>query len=225
MPEPAPPRPRRRRWPYALLAIALLGGATALALRHYTRPEQVTALLVAQTHELLGAELVIHGEARYGVLPKLRAILPKPALRLPGAATPFVRADALEVVLPWRNLWADRYEIERLELVRPVLDLDALAAWLATRPPSQAAPPQVRFAVHLDGGTVVKDGQPLARGVNLRFASAGDLAAWLERWRAQPDTAPLLPPLAGSADAAEIQFGETRLEGVHVELRDDGAPH
>lgn len=223
MPEAPSPR-RRRRWPYALLALALLGGAAALALRHYTRPAALNALLVAQARGLFGAELSIGADARYGFVPKLRVAWPQPTLRAPGAAAPFLSADTLEAVLPWRTLWSGHYDIERLELTRPVLDLDALSAWLATLPPSQAAAPDVRFALRIDDGQIRQGGQPLARGVNLRFASAGDLAAWLAQWRARPEAAPLLPPLAGSAAAAEVRIGEVRLEGVQVEVRDGDAP-
>ena len=225
MPEPAPPRARRRRWPYALLVLALLAGGTALLLRHYTRPTALNALLVAQTRSLLGAELSLGADARYGFVPKLRVMLPQPALRASATTPPFVSTDALEAVLPWRNLWSDRYEIERIDLIRPVLDLDAFAAWLAALPPSQAAPPDVRFALRIEDGQVMKHGQPLARGVSLRFASAGDLAAWLAQWRTRPDAATLLPPLAGSAEAVEIRIGEVRLEGVQVEVRDDDGAH
>ncbi|NCT67964.1 MAG: hypothetical protein GXC76_10025 [Rhodanobacteraceae bacterium] len=223
MPE-APPRPRRRRWPYLLLALALLAGGAALLLRHYTRPDALSALLVTQTRSLLGAELSLGAGAHYGFVPKLRAVLPRPALRASATTPPFVTADALEAVLPWRNLWSDRYEIERIDLLRPRLDLDALDAWLATLPPAHAAPPDVRFALRIEDGQILHGGQPLARGVNLRFASAGDLAAWLAQWRTRPDTTTLLPPLAGHAEAAEVRIDEVRLEGVQVEMRDGDAP-
>lgn len=220
MPEPNKPHPRRRRrWPFVLLALALLGGAAAWALRHYTQPRQLTALLIGQTRNLLGADLSLGGQARYGFWPKLHVILPQPALRAPGATGAFLRADALEAVLPWRTLWADRYEIERIDLVRPTLDLDAFSTWLAARPPSNSAAPDVRFALHVDDATLIAGGQPVAQGVMLDFASRGDLAAWLAQLG--PHTTPLLPPLAGSAKASSLRIGDTRLEGVRIELRDD----
>lgn len=220
MPEPRAQRLRRRsRWPFVLLALALLGGAAALALRHYTRPQQLTSALIGQTRSLLGADLSLGGEARYGFWPKLHVVLPQPALRAPGAGSAFLRADRLEAALPWRTLWADRYEIERIDLVRPTLDLDALSAWLAARPPSNSAAPDIRFALHVDDATLVAGGQPVAQGVNLDFASRGDLAAWFAQ--IGPQMTPLLPPLSGSAKASSLQIGDTRLEGVHIELRDD----
>ena len=51
------------------------------------------------------------------------------------------------------------------------------------------------------------------------------LAALMAGLRARgwtPDE-PAGPPLAGRADAAVVQIGDTRLEGVHVEVRDDDA--
>lgn len=212
-------RPRRRRWPYALLALVLLAGVGAFAVRHYTRPERLTALLVGQARSQFGLELSLDGAARFGFLPSLRLRLPKPSAGADGAAV--LDAASIDVVVPWRTLWGERVDIERISMERPRLDLDAFSRWLAARPSGGAAP-EVRFAVQVRDGTLLASGKPLAEGLNLEFANAGDLAAWLERVRAAD--APLLPPLSGSAEAARVQIGGTRVEGLRVELRDDAAP-
>lgn len=216
-------RPRRRRWLVALLALLILAAGGALLLRHYLRPENLTALLVGQARRVLGADLATGGVAYFEFAPRLRLVLPHPVLKAPGAGPAFLSADSLEAVVPWRTLWADRYDIDRIVLTRPVLDLDALHAWLDARPPSDAAPPDVRFTLALDDGSVVSGGKTLAAGVTLQFASSGDVAAWLAGLGAGTDIRSLLPPLAGRADAAVVEIGDTRLEGVHVEVRDDDA--
>lgn len=220
MPEPGDkPAPRRRRWRIALIALVLLGGAVALALRHYTRPDQLTALLVTQAQRVLGADFAIDGTAGFGFVPHLSVVLPHPSLKAHGAGTVMLRADTLRAVVPWHSLWTSHYDIERIELVKPTLDLDALNTWLAARPPTGTAPPDVRFALRVEDGTLIWAGKPVAQGLNITFVNSGDLAAWL----ANIGSPSMLPPLTGSADAATLQFGDTRLDDVHVEVRDDDA--
>ena len=221
MTEQTPQRPPRRRWPRVLLVLLVLGAIGAFVVHRYTRPQRLTALLVGQVRDQLGAELTLGGDAGYALAPGLRAELPQPVLKAQGNV--LLRADALRAALPWRTLWADTYEIERLELVRPVLDLDALRAWLAARPPSSAAVPDVRFALRIEQGTVIATGKPVAEDITLDLANSADLAAWLARFDPQSADA-LLPPIAGSIDAKAIQIGATRLEGVHVDIRDDDKP-
>jgi hypothetical protein len=222
MPDTAPkPARRKRRWPIALLALALLAGVAALLLHHYSRPDRLTALLVGQARSQLGLELSVGERPGYSLRPHLQAVLPQLQLKANGQV--LLSAQALGATVPWHTLWADRYEIERIELIRPLLDLDVLREWLASRPTSDAATPDVRFALHVEDATLMSAGKPLAEGVNLRFSNGDDLSAWLAKFDAAGSTS-LLPPLTGSADAAAIQFGDTRLEDVHVEVRDDAPP-
>ncbi len=215
------PAPRRRRWRIALIALVLLGGAVALALRHYTRPDQLTALLVAQAQSVLGADLAIDGTAAFGFVPDLNVALPHPTLKAHGAGAVLLHAETLRAVVPWHTLWTSHYDIERIELVKPTLDLDALNAWLAARPPTGTAPPDVRFALRVENGTLISAGKTITQGLNMTFANSGDLAAWLANTGSTSTSA--LPPLTGHADAATVQFGDTRLDDVHVEVRDDDA--
>jgi hypothetical protein len=222
MPESKTKPPRRfRRWRIVLFVFVVLVAVAAIALRWFTRTDHLTALLVDKTHSALGAELALDGRAHYELWPKLHLVLPHPSLK--SASIAFVAADSLEVTVPWRTLWADRYDIEHIALIKPTLDLDALSAWSSAQAPSTTPPPDVRFSLHIDDGTVIAGGKPIAQGVNLDFASAGDASAWLTQMRAQPGAGALIPPLNGSADAAVVQIGSTRLEGVHVDVRDDDA--
>lgn len=212
-------RRRRRRWPHLLLAIGVLGLVAALAVRHYSRPQRLADLLVSQLRAQLGVELVLGGEAGFGLVPRLQALLPRPQL-LAGGRT-LLRADAIAASAPWRTLWADAWEIERVELQRPVFELDALRAWLASRPSSQAAAPDVRFALRVVDGSVVSGGTAIAEGIDIEFANSGDLGAWLASFGSDAGAILPLPPARGSASASRLQIGETRLEGLRIELRDD----
>lgn len=218
MPERAPPA-RRRRWPRVL---GLLLAATVLALfvaHRLLRPHSITAWLVEQVRSGLGAELHLDGDGEYAFSPMPRALLPRPSLASGGAT--LLRADALRVSLPWRTLWSRRIEIERIELVRPVVDLDAVHAWLAQRPTSTAPLPDVRVALHIDDGTLLRGGVPFAEGVTIDIANSDDIAAWLARWDGTP--AALLPPVAGSIGVRTLKSGDVTVEGLRVEIHDDDA--
>ncbi len=223
MPERRARRPsRRRRWLIASIALLALLGCGLLALRHYARTETLTALLVRQTRDLTGAELTLGEGAHFDFLPRLHLVLPQPALTA-GGPHALLRLDSLEADVPWHSLWSRRFDIERLELVRPVLDLDALHAWLDARPPAAAPLPDIRFVLRVTDGAIVRGSKLLAQDLDLQFASGGDVAAWLARIEADPATTTLLPPLAGSAAAATIEIGDTRLEDVHIEVLGDDA--
>ncbi|HET6545275.1 MAG TPA: hypothetical protein VFG55_00850 [Rhodanobacteraceae bacterium] len=224
---PAKAARRRRPWFVAIAIVAVLLVAGALALRHFARADQLTALLVGQVRTQLDAELVLGGEATFGFVPKLHLHLPQSALRGHAGSRPFLAADAVDVVVPWRTLWADHYVIERIELDRPRLDLDALDAWLAARP-AGPGPVDLNFALAASDGVIVSGGKEIAGGVNLDLATAGDIGGWLSRIgtsSADRADAPLIPPLAGTAQAHSVQIGNTHLEGVEVEMRDgESAP-
>lgn len=217
----APRKRKRRRWPIALAIIAVLVLIGALALRHYTRPETLTALLIGNARSQLGVELALSEPGRFGFMPNLHLILPRPALRETPQSVAFLSADSADVVVPWSTLWSGRYDIEGIELIKPQLDLDALDAWLRKQPAS-APRPDVRFSLRAKGATLISGGKPIATGVDLDFRSTGDVAGWLAG-RSESSTM-LLPPLAGTIDAPAVEVGGTRLEGVHIESReDDGA--
>lgn len=210
---------RRRRWLVALIVLAALGLAAAIAVHRYSRPQRLADLLVDQVRAQLGAELQLGGDAGFQLMPRLRAALPRPRLVAGGRVV--VQADAIAASVPWRTLWADRLEIEQIELQRPRLDLDALRAWLASRPASNAPAPDVRLALRIVDGEVIDGGTSVAQGIQADFSNHADLVAWLAALRSDGEARTLLPPASGRASAESLQFGETRLEGVRIELRDD----
>lgn len=209
----------RRRWPIFLLALGLLVGGVALVLRHYTRPDQLTALLIAQARSALDADLAIDGTATFGFSPDLGVVLPHPSLKAHGSGAIMLRADGVRAIVPWKSLWSSRYDIERIDLVKPVLDIGALNAWLAARAPSSTAPPDVRFTLHVEDGILMSAGKTIAQGVTMTFANSGDLTAWLANIQSTSTSA--IPPLNGSAQATSLQFGDTRLDDVHIDVQGD----
>lgn len=205
----------------ALAACVLAAGA--FAIWYGTRPETLTAFLVGQARSRLGISLALDGTARFGFVPALHLVLPRPTLGDSANATPFLRAETADVVVPWSVLWSDRIEIRSVDLAEPTLDLDALDRWLAARP-SSGALPDVRFAIRAKGARIVAGAKTIASDVDLDLASAGDLSAWLGRRATNPATAPLLPPLGGTLRAASIEIEGTRIEGVRIETSDEATP-
>jgi hypothetical protein len=217
-------RSATRRWPYVIALLLVLVVAGSFAVREFVRPEKLTAMLVGEVRTRLGASLELGGNARFGVWPSLHVELPQAALRNPAATAPFLATESIDVVVPWRSLWGDALEIERIELDAPRLDLEALDAWLAARP---AGGDMAGFSVRIvaTDGSLARGAATLASGIDIDLASAGDLAAWLASDEGDPKRT-LIPPLAGSIEAAEVQLGETRLRGVRIDIdpRSDSQP-
>jgi hypothetical protein len=218
MPEPGR---RRRRWIALAVAVALLG-VGALIVRHLLRPEAMTAMLVGNARSQLGAELALSESGRFGFVPDLHLVLANPSLKQTPQGIAFLSAKSADVVMPWSVLWSDRYDIQRIELVKPRLDLDALNAWIASRPDAGASP-DIRFALRATDATVTAGDKTIAEHVDLDFASSGDVVGWLTHQRESAKAATLLPPLSGTIQAAKVDVGDTHLEGVRIESREDDA--
>ncbi len=209
---------RRRRWLPAFGALLALAALLGLALLHYSRPLQLGRLLAAQAQRLLGAELTIGAGARYDFLPRLHAVLPQVTLRTGPHAAPFLRARSIEIALPWQSLRGPPHAIERLLLVEPVIDLDALEAWLATREPGAGALPELHLALEIRGGSVRRGDHLVASDIDARFDGGRDLDRWL-RELGEPVTAEkLLPPFEGKLQIERLDTSGLRLEGVELEL-------
>ena len=212
---------RRRRWPYLLLVLGVLGLVAAFALHRWSRPQRLADLLVSQVRQQLGAELVLGGAAGFELTPRLQALLPQPQL-VAGGRT-LLRADAIAASVPWRTLWAITTRSSGSNCSA------RCSTWMPCAPGSQRAhPPMPRARRAIRAARrrrrIIASGKPLADGLDIDFANSGDLAAWFAALDRDSSGIAPLPPGRGSASAASLQIGETRLEGVRIELRDDEAP-
>lgn len=210
----------RRRWRIALAVFALLCVIAAFAVNRLLQPERVTALLAAQARSA-GLDLHVDGAARYRFLPRIEAVLPAAKIAASADAPPLLAAQSVRARVPWRSLWSGPLVIDDLAIEKPVLDVDALRAWLATRPASASPAPDVRLRVRVEDARLVEGGRTIAEGVTATLANQSDLAAWLAHWSPQTPAAQLAPPLSGTLDARSLYIGETRVEGLHVEIDDD----
>lgn len=135
----APPTRRRRRWLRRLLVLGILVLLLSLLATWLLQPKQLVPLILNRAGQSLGLEITAdtNAEARLRGEPQL--IVRKLVAREPGAKTTILRAERVLLALPWstlRNGGKDAV-IKRIELDAPVLDVPALQAWLAKRPPSE----------------------------------------------------------------------------------------
>jgi hypothetical protein len=150
----APPRRRRwRRWltiaAATLLALSLFGG-------WLLQPEQLVPLILDRTGKALSLEITADDGATARLRDRPQLVVRNLVVREPGAKTVLLRADRLLISLPWSSVRSGGEDatVERVELDAPVLDVPALQAWLAKRPPGE--PPKIPT---LTDGLRVVDGR------------------------------------------------------------------
>ncbi len=216
---------RRRRWPIVLAVLVLIVLAGLFAIRQFVRPDRLTTLLINEVHTRLGAQLELGDDARFGFWPGLRVELPQAVLRGTSDSPPILSAASIDVAMPWRSLWADTLDIERVELERPQLDLDALNAWLKALPETTGGQD---FHVNLSArdGRLMRQGVVFAEGIDLDVSGSNALSAWLAQFDAKDGivAAALIPPLEGNMSVKKIRIGETQLKGVHIKFNDATTP-
>ena len=155
MTEPA----RKRRWPKILAASAVLLLIGAWWVNRQLEPNRLTALVLERLGPTRGLELTIKGTPEYALRPEPRLVLPNLTARQPGAAMPLLTATRAEVSLPWSTITGDgSLVITRVELEHPALDLEALAAWQATRPDGPFELPTLTKGLQVTDGRIVGEG-------------------------------------------------------------------
>lgn len=145
------------------LAWILAGGLLlllVLAAMLLLQADRVARFALAQAGDALGLEITAGGPAEYGLRGTPVLVVRDVVARAPGAEVPVLVADRVLVSLPWSTLRGRLQELDftRVELDAPVLNLDALQGWLATRPPGDGRVPTLREGIAVDDGTVVAGG-------------------------------------------------------------------
>ncbi len=132
--------PRRgRRWLRRLIAFGSVMLLLSLLATWLLQPKQLVPLILNRTGKTLGLEITADTDAQARLRGEPQLVMHNLVAREPGARTAILRAKRLLLALPWstlRNRGQDTV-IERIELDAPVLDVPALQAWLAKRPPSE----------------------------------------------------------------------------------------
>ncbi|MDB6163836.1 MAG: hypothetical protein JWL98_1268 [Xanthomonadaceae bacterium] len=163
---PAPRRVTRSAWiALALLVLALLA---AIALRTVMQPQHATRLILDQVGRALGLQLTASGTAEYSLRGTPTLTIRNVIAREPGARTALLRADRIHLALPWSTIRqlangpSDAVVIiNRVELDRPIVDVEAMQHWLAHRPPSKAPLPTLTEGMLISDGTILGTGWSL----------------------------------------------------------------
>lgn len=155
---------RAHRWLIALGVLAALALAGFLLVGWLLQPDRLSAFLLDRIGRELGLELRATGPADYALRPEPRLLLAGLQARAPGAAGPLLVTGRIELSLPWSTLRGRTPEITRVQIDAPQLDLEALYAWLDTRPPADAPTPlpELTGGLRLRGGRIVAEGWTLA---------------------------------------------------------------
>ena len=146
----AAPAPRRRRWRWLLLAVALLlAGVATLPL--WFNANRIAALALPAAGTASGLVISSSGEAELRWRPTPWLALPNVEVRTPQGAL-ILSAERVEIALPWATLRGQAFEVDELQLHASFVDLEALAAWLDSRPPSEPSPLPDLARLEMRGG-------------------------------------------------------------------------
>ncbi len=153
----------RRRLAVAVGVVAVVLALLA-GLRVALQPARVTGLLLSTLGETLGLEITATGVGEYRLRGHPTLVVRDLVARQPGAPVPLLQAARVQVAVPWSTVRSRGavLDIVAIELDGPRLDLQALQAWLATRPESDAPLPTLRRGLRIRDGVLVGDGWTLA---------------------------------------------------------------
>jgi hypothetical protein len=141
--------PHRRRWLRRLAILIVVLALLSLLATWLLQPKQLVPLILDRAGKALALEITAAGDAEVRLRGEPQLVLRDLVAREPGAGTPILRAGRVLLALPWsslRNRGKDLV-IERIELDAPSLDVPALQAWLAKRPPGE----ETKIPVLTDG--------------------------------------------------------------------------
>lgn len=138
-PAPRQKQSRKRRWRRLLVALAAIVVSLSLLTRWLLHPEQLVPLILDRVGEALALEITAGGSAEVLLRGEPQLVIRDLVAREPGNNTAILSAKRVLLALPWSSLrnGGKDLTIKRVELDAPQLDLPALQAWLAKRPPGE----------------------------------------------------------------------------------------
>jgi hypothetical protein len=150
----------RRKW-IVLGVFALLALSGWWLVQRQLEPERLTTTVLTRLGDSLDLDISFSGTPEYAFKPEPRLQVPNLVVRDPATGKVVLRARRLEASLPWATVKGGDVVITRLDLEEPVLDVDALQRWLASRPKVPFKLPTLTQGAHVTGGTVVGNGWTL----------------------------------------------------------------
>lgn len=151
---PATSRPRKLAWVAGVIVLVLL--LAFVSLHFALQPRRVTRLILDRVGNVLGLEITASGVGEYRLRGTPTLVVRNVVAREPGAGTPLLRAERIFLSLPWSTIRARGSDltVDRVELDRPIIDLDALQHWLDRRPPSKTRIPTLTDGLQVREGSI-----------------------------------------------------------------------
>ena len=169
----APNTQRQRKFAWVASVIALVLLLAIVSLRLALPPQRVTQLILDRVGSTFGLEITASGVGEYRLRGTPMLVVRDVVAREPGSTTPLLRADRIFLSLPWstiRGLTAGAsgsdLTVDRIELDRPVIHLEALQHWLDRRPPSKTRVPTLTDGLQAHDGSITAVGWTLT-GITL----------------------------------------------------------
>ncbi|MEO6263450.1 MAG: hypothetical protein ABIO58_00485 [Luteimonas sp.] len=218
----APTGQRSRKLAWIAGAVALVLLLLALSLRFALQPERVTGLILDRVGSALGLEITASSTGEYRLRGTPTLVVRNVVAREPGAATPLLRADRIFLSLPWSTIRARGSDltVNRIEIERPLLDLDALQHWLDRRPPGKTRIPTLTDGLRVRDGTIVTAGWTLTEvALELPTLHPGQRvnARTSGRYRSGSVQAPFALDVVLSQPAADAALGIAGQIGIERE--------
>ncbi len=148
----------RRRWRRRLLALGALLAALSLLVTWLLQPKQLVPLILDRAGKALALDISASPDAQARLRGTPQLVVHDLVVREPGGDAVLLRAKRVLLSLPWSSVRSAGKDvvIQRIEVDAPVVDLSAVRAWLAKRPPSEETKiPALRDGLRVTDGRLV----------------------------------------------------------------------
>lgn len=163
----------RRRWRRRLLALGALLAALSLLVTWLLQPKQLVPLILDRAGKALALDIRASPDAQARLRGTPQLVVRDLVVREPGGDAVLLRAKRVLLSLPWSSVRDAGKDvvIQRIEVDAPVVDLSAVRAWLAKRPPSEETKiPELRDGLRVTDGRLV-DGTLRVEGLAIDLPS------------------------------------------------------
>jgi hypothetical protein len=165
-------RPGRKWIVVGLLAVFALFGWWMVD--RQLEPQRLTATVLTRLGDALKLDFAFDGMPEYALRPEPRLRVPNLVVTDPVTGKVVLRAEELEVTVPWATVRGGPLVITRLDLRKPTLDVAGLRRWLAARPEAPFELPTLSRGMRVSDGTVRGDGWELRQlALDLPHLSSG----------------------------------------------------
>ncbi len=215
----ATPAPRpKRRIRHALIALCILLLLLSLSATWLLQPKQLAPLILDRAGDALGLTITADAGAEVRLRGEPQLVVRNIVAIEPGARTPILRAKRVLLSLPWSSLRRRGRDlvIERIELDAPQLDIPALRAWLAKRPPGEkTAIPTLTDGLRIVEGRI-DNGDWRIDGIDVRLPSLHPQRGVNARIRGRYSDAPVAKPSTGKPSAGNAPLASTSTGGTRI---------